>query len=90
MTGFDSPVRPWLAALVAVLQVFFSVCRNLKGTAMSAVLILVIVPIVSMLVCYAVAKKRNAKVVRWVILAACIGPLAIPLVFYSKPQTVNT
>ena len=57
---------------------------------MSAVIILAIIPILSMFICHAIAKKRDANVVRWVVLAACFGPLAIPFVFFAKPKVAST
>ena len=57
---------------------------------MSAVIILTVVPILSMCICYAIAKKREANVVRWVVLSACFGPLAIPFVFFAKPKVAST
>ena len=57
---------------------------------MSAVIILAIIPILSMFICHAIAKKRDANVVRWVVLAACFGPLAIPFVFFAKPKVEST
>lgn len=37
-------------------------------------------------VCYSVAKKRKANVPFWVVMGCLLGPLAVPLVFFSKPK----
>ncbi len=37
-------------------------------------------------ICYSVARKRGARVPFWVVMGALFGPLAIPFVFFSKPQ----
>lgn len=42
--------------------------------------------IISMVVCHTVAKKRGANTIKWAILGACLGPLAIPFSFLSKPK----
>jgi hypothetical protein len=47
--------------------------------------ILLILNILSIFVCYAVAKYKGAKANFWAILGAILGPLAIPFVFFSKP-----
>ena len=47
--------------------------------------ILFIVNLLCMLLCYYVAKSRNANKVFWVLAALLVGPLAIPFVFFSKP-----
>lgn len=40
----------------------------------------------SVFVCYAVAKHRRADTVYWVVMGILLGPLAIPLVFFSKSK----
>ena len=42
--------------------------------------------LVSVVTCYLVAKKRNAKASFWVAMAVFFGPLAIPFVFFSKSK----
>ena len=54
---------------------------------MNPVTALLIIFLLSMLICWAVAKYRHSKTVFWVIVASIIGPLAIPLVIFSKPQS---
>ena len=48
--------------------------------------VLFILNILSIFICYAVAKHRGAKTIFWAIVGAILGPLAIPFVFFSKPQ----
>ena len=38
-------------------------------------------------VCYLVAKQRKANAGFWVVMGAMIGPLAIPFVFFARPQS---
>jgi len=55
---------------------------------MSPIVGLLLISAVSVAACYFIAKRRGAKVVFWVTLAALIGPLAIPFVFFSKPRAL--
>lgn len=41
---------------------------------------------VSIAICFIVAKRRKANVGMWVAAAAVVGPLAVPFVFFSKPE----
>ena len=50
--------------------------------------VLIIINLISILVCYYVAKHRKAKVVFWVLVSLVVGPLAIPFVFLSKPKDI--
>ncbi|MFT4613306.1 MAG: putative membrane protein [Bacteroidia bacterium] len=50
---------------------------------------LLIFALACIVLCYAVAKKRGAKVSFWVVMGALFGPLAIPFVFFSKPVAPN-
>ncbi|GLS82891.1 hypothetical protein [Paraferrimonas haliotis] len=43
---------------------------------------------VSMVICYQVAKARNASRRFWLIVSLLVGPLAIPFVFFSKKASV--
>lgn len=47
---------------------------------------LLIVAIISTWACYSVAKKKQANVRFWIVMALCFGPFAIPFVFFAKPQ----
>ena len=47
---------------------------------------LVILTILCIWVCYSVAKQRRTNVRFWVVMGAIFGPLAIPFVFFSKPN----
>ena len=42
--------------------------------------------VVSAIVCHYVAKSRGANAVRWGVIGAVFGPLAIPFAFLSKPD----
>jgi len=39
-----------------------------------------------MFICYGVAKYKGAKTLLWAIMGTILGPLAIPFVFFSKPE----
>jgi len=39
-----------------------------------------------MVICYMVAKHRGASVSYWITVGFFFGPLAIPFVFFSKPE----
>jgi hypothetical protein len=45
---------------------------------------LVIITLLSMLICYQVAKSRKANIPLWVIAGLLIGPFAIPFVFFAS------
>ena len=47
---------------------------------------LIVVNIVCIILCYSLAKRRNADSTYWAILGALLGPLALPFVFFSKPM----
>ena len=47
--------------------------------------ILIIVSAISIVLCYFVAKYRQANTSFWLITALLFGPLAVPFVFFSKP-----
>ena len=49
--------------------------------------LLVITWLVSIFACHFIAKRRGANAVYWGIMAALVGPLAIPFVFFSKRQS---
>ena len=50
---------------------------------------LVILNVLSIFFCYYVAKYRGAKTLYWGIMGALLGPLAIPFVFFSKPEITS-
>lgn len=50
--------------------------------------VLFVLNILSIFICYAVAKHRGAKTIYWAIVGAILGPLAIPFVFFSKPEVI--
>jgi hypothetical protein len=47
--------------------------------------VLLIVSLISIMVCYYIAKRRKSDVRFWVLVSLIVGPLAIPFVFFSKP-----
>lgn len=49
----------------------------------------VAVLIVSAGVCHFVAKSRGASAVFWGVMGIVFGPLAIPFVFFAKPNSTN-
>jgi hypothetical protein len=49
-------------------------------------IILLILNVLSIFICYYLAKSRGAKPRFWAILGALLGPLAIPFVFFSNPE----
>jgi ABC-type uncharacterized transport system permease subunit len=40
----------------------------------------------SAIICHAIAGKRGANRVRWGIIGALLGPIAIPFAYFAKPQ----
>lgn len=48
--------------------------------------VLTFVVLLSVAVCYAVAKSRSADTRFWSLLGLLLGPLAIPFVFFSRPK----
>ena len=53
---------------------------------MGTVIFFILLPVVCSVICYSVAKKRNAAVPFWVVMGAIFGPLALPFVFMAKPK----
>jgi hypothetical protein len=47
--------------------------------------VLIIINLISMILCFFVAKHRKAKILYWLLVSLLVGPLAIPFVFLSKP-----
>jgi hypothetical protein len=52
--------------------------------------ILLIINLISMVLCFYVARSRQANKVFWLLAAFLVGPLAIPFVFFSKPTVKST
>jgi len=48
--------------------------------------VLLIINLLSVFICYYVAKQRKAKISFWILLALLIGPIAIPFVFFAKAE----
>ena len=51
--------------------------------------IILIINLMSMILCFFVAKHRKAKIQYWLLVSLLVGPLAIPFVFFSKPVDVH-
>ncbi|WP_440875192.1 hypothetical protein [Thalassotalea sp. PLHSN55] len=47
--------------------------------------VLIVLNILSIFVCFYLAKLRHARRYYWALLGALLGPLAIPFVFFAKP-----
>ena len=51
--------------------------------------ILLIIHLISMILCFIVARQRKAKILYWLLVSFLFGSLAIPFVFFSKPVDVR-
>ncbi|MDG1733006.1 MAG: hypothetical protein P8H39_08510 [Thalassotalea sp.] len=49
-------------------------------------LVLLVISLVSMLLCYLIARFKGVKVIKWVVWGALLGPLAIPFVLFAKKE----
>jgi len=49
--------------------------------------ILLVLNILSVFVCFYIAKSRKTQSYFWAFMGAVFGPFAIPFVFLSKPET---
>jgi hypothetical protein len=52
--------------------------------------VLLVLNILSIFICYVVAKQRKANTIFWAIIGAILGPLAIPFVLFSQPHVIPT
>jgi NADH:ubiquinone oxidoreductase subunit 4 (subunit M) len=50
------------------------------------VVALIFLPIMSAIVCYFIARQRNAKTSFWVVMGLVFAIFAIPFAFFAKPQ----
>lgn len=48
--------------------------------------VLLVISLVSMLLCYIIARIKGAKVIKWVVWGALLGPLALPFVLFAKRE----
>jgi formate hydrogenlyase subunit 3/multisubunit Na+/H+ antiporter MnhD subunit len=48
--------------------------------------LLIIVTLLSVVICYQVAKSRKADRWYWFFVALLLGPIAIPFVFFASPR----
>jgi len=53
---------------------------------MALPIILILATLASAYVCYVIAKERRANARFWIWMGILLGPLAIPFVFFSKPE----
>lgn len=51
--------------------------------------ILLVLNVLSIFVCFYIAKFRGVKTVCWAINGAIFGPLAIPFLFFAKPTSTS-
>ncbi|MEQ8859312.1 MAG: hypothetical protein RIC56_11760 [Pseudomonadales bacterium] len=49
--------------------------------------LIVAIVVASTAACYAVAKRKGLNVSLWIVIAALIGPLAIPLVYLARDRS---
>jgi cytochrome c biogenesis protein CcdA len=47
---------------------------------------LIILPIVSAVICYFIAKQRNAQTSFWLLMGLVFSVFAIPFAFFAKPK----
>jgi len=57
---------------------------------MEIIVIVLLITIGSVWVCFKTAKAKNLNAQLWVVLALLIGPLAIPLIYFAKPKSLDT
>jgi hypothetical protein len=50
------------------------------------IVLLIIVNLLSMVICYQVARSRKADRWYWLILGLLLGPFAVPFVFFARPN----
>lgn len=51
---------------------------------------LLVVNILSIALCYQIAHERQANSFFWGVMGFLFGPLAVPFVFFAKPQNNNS
>jgi hypothetical protein len=53
---------------------------------MTAILLMALVLLASVVACYAIAKRRGGNPVFWGLMGLLFGPLAIPFALLSRPK----
>jgi hypothetical protein len=53
---------------------------------MTAILLMALVLLASVVACHAIAKRRGGNPVFWGLMALLFGPLAIPFAFRARPK----
>jgi hypothetical protein len=53
---------------------------------MTAILVLALLLLVSVVACVAIAKQRGGNPVFWGVMGLLFGPLAIPFAFLARPK----
>lgn len=48
--------------------------------------VILMLTLLSVFICYYIAKSRNGRAMYWAFWGAVFGPFAIPFVFFSKPS----
>ena len=56
---------------------------------MEMLILVLLITIVSAWICYKTAKTKNLNAQLWVVLALFIGPLALPLIYFAKPKSID-
>ena len=49
-------------------------------------ILLISLSLISAVICYLVSKHRGSSTLYWITAGLLVGPLAIPFVFFSKPE----
>ena len=50
------------------------------------VIFIIVVTVLSIITCHAIAKSRGAEPVFWGVMGALFGPFAIPFAFFAKAK----
>ena len=56
---------------------------------MLSLLALTLITLVSIYICYRLAREKNRSTQTWIIIACLVGPLAIPFIVWAKPLDPN-
>ncbi|MFT5637079.1 MAG: hypothetical protein ACI89T_002554 [Cognaticolwellia sp.] len=51
---------------------------------------LLVLNLLCIFVCYSIAKSKGANTRFWAIMGAILGPLAVPFIFFAKPEAKST
>lgn len=56
---------------------------------MVGLLALTVLTLVSVYICYRLAREKNRSTQSWVVIACLVGPLAIPFIYWAKPLNTD-